>query len=459
MNINKLIAGAMTASLGLIAYGSVPEVSNVTMSQAGWGRLVTVNYTLSAPAVITLDVQTNANTSASENDSGWTSIGGVAVSNARGDVWKKVEAGNRTISWRPDQSWPGHDIANGGARAVVTAWALNNTPDYMVVDISAGAKPNTQRYFPSVDHLPGSLASQTGAITNNPAYKTTMIVMRKIMAKDVIWTMGSTSAETQRCGNNGSGTLTNEDTHQVALTNNYYIGVFLVTQGQWSLIHDVNKFPSNFTNVNGRIMRPVENVCFNEIRMAANSTSAAEGAQEWPGAPYEGSFLNLLRVKTGIDFDLPSEAQWEFAARAGNGDTKWGDGSSIKNNSNDENLDKLGRHYKNNGESSGDRNSGPEYGTAVVGSYKPNNWGIYDMHGNVWEWCLDCFIDNIVDFEHNLEGPVVLAENATHRVVRGGAWSYYAHECRPARRFRVAPSLTSGGGQIGFRLACKAGLD
>lgn len=454
MKINKLIASALTAGLGFVAYGTVPVVSNLEMTQAGWGRLVTIKYDLSATAVVTLDVQTNANTSATADDSGWTSIGGVAVSNARGDVWKKVDAGSRTISWRPDQSWPGHDIAAGGARAVVTAWSLNNTPDYMVVDISEGAKPNTQRYYPSVDFLPGSVAGQTGAVTNNPIYKTTMIVMRKIMAKDVIWTMGSAPGEAGRDS-------VKEASHQVALANNYYIGVFEVTQKQWALLVQGNlQFPSHFTNLECRDMRPVENICFNEIRMAgtdARGNSAVESA-EWPVAPYASSFLGLLRARTGIDFDLPSEAEWEFAARAGNGSPKWGDGSIIHAEGTDENLSRLGRYMKNGGYVDGtalpDQGVGPQNGTAVVGSYKPNDWGLYDMHGNVWEWCLDWYKDDI----SALNGAVNDVESGK-RVIRGGAWQYIAPDCRPARRTATTPGTWNLTGQVGLRLTCRAGLD
>ena len=94
--------------------------------------------------MVTLDVQTNYVENA---ETKWASIGGEALWNTEGDVWKKVDAGTRTISWRPDKSpWAGHKIAAGGARAVVTAWALDNPPNYMVVDISDGARPNTQRY-------------------------------------------------------------------------------------------------------------------------------------------------------------------------------------------------------------------------------------------------------------------------------------------------------------------------
>lgn len=438
MNINKLIAGAMTAGLGLIAYGTVPEVSDVMMKQAGWGRLVTITYTLNASAVVTLDVQTNANTSASADDPGWTSIGGVAVSNAKGDVWKKVEAGSHTITWRPDQSWPGHDIAAGGARAVVTAWSLNNTPDYMVVDISKGAQPNTQRYYPSVDHLPGSVLGQTGAITNNPIYKMTMIVMRKIMAKDVIWTMGSTTFDPNR--NPHYPTIDNESAHHVCLTNNYYIGVFPVTQGQWALIQTEKAKPSYYSGSD----LPVEKVSYNEIRMAANSATAAGDAEEWPAAPYAGSFLDLLRTKTGVDFDLPSEAEWEFAARAGNGDSKWGDGSSILKGNTDENLARLGNY----------QGSGLEK-TTSVGSYKPNDWGLYDVYGNVFEWCLDWYV---ID-RSSLQGAVnnTDSEVSGKRMLRGGSFAYWAPYCRPSCRFAFAPDKDAN--MIGFRLTCKAGLD
>ena len=149
MKISKTICLAgVTALTAFVVADDTPTVSGVTMTQQHPGRLVTITYSLAnAPAVVTLDVQTNC----TENgETRWASIGGQAVCNAQGDVWKKVgTAGtvfNGTIKWRPDLSWEGHVIGVGGARAVVTAWALDNTPDYMVVDISAGAQPDTQKY-------------------------------------------------------------------------------------------------------------------------------------------------------------------------------------------------------------------------------------------------------------------------------------------------------------------------
>ena len=441
-------------------HAAIPEVSNVTMTQAQ-NRRVTITYQLTgAPAVVTLDIQTNANTSATANDPGWTSIGGAAICNAQGDVWKQVSGkATYTITWQPDQTWKdpaenGFKIAANGARARVTAWPIDNTPDYMVVDVSAAAQPNTQKYYPAADFVPGGILGKSD-------YRTTSLVMRKIMAKDVEWTMGSTTLETKR-------NATREATHQVTLTNNYYIGVFPVTQAQWDQIQPSRLAPSYFNNAADRAMRPVEQVCYNEIRNAANSTTA-DTAYDWPHDPNPGSFLGLLRTKTGLDFDLPSEAQWEFAARAGNGDTKWGDGSGILNTDKDGNLDMLGRYERNGGKVlSGSsyaipaQSCGAANGTAIVGSYAPNAWGIYDMHGNMWEWCLDWYEDNInapggkVNIDPAAPANTLSGASGANRVLRGGSWSDAAGYCRPAFRNRIMP--TYRGNSCGFRVACQAGL-
>lgn len=402
MKMNKLMTGAFaltvatSATLPAFADGETPpppSVSGVTMTQAN-DRKVTIEYTLAdGPAVITLDVQTNATPNAAADDPGWTSIGGEAIWNAAGDVWKKVEGDTtHTITWRPDQSWPGHKITGNGARAVVTAWATNNTPDYMVVHLDVSGATT---FYPAADFLPKASFKQEGAaVTNNPAYKTTKFLMRKIEAAGIEWTMGSTAAETQR-------NSTREATHLVKLEDNYYIGVFPVTQAQWDLIQPSRLAPSYFNNAADRAMRPVERVCYNEIRNAANSTTA-DTAYDWPADPNPDSFLGKLRTNTGIDFDLPSKAQWEFAARAGNGDTKWGDGSGILNTDTDANLNKLGRYQRNGGQilkgssySNPAQSCGATNGTAIVGSYAPNSWGLYDTAGNVYEWCLDWYDDNI----------------------------------------------------------------
>ena len=421
-----------------------PQISNVRLEQNSISRRVTVRYDLDEAAVVTMDVLTNG-----------VSIGGANIQNVMGDCFKKVAAGNdHIVWWDPYLSWPDHKFGAGVVSVRMTAWALDNTPDYMVVDVSSAAQPDTQTYYPSAEFLPGGLLS-------NQNYRTTKLVMRKIMAKDVEWTMGSTTLETQR-------NATREATHQVTLTNNYYIGVFPVTQTQWDLIQPSRSAPSYYNNAADRAMRPVEQVCYNEIRNAANSTTA-NTAYDWPADPNPSSFLGKLRTKTGIDFDLPSEAQWEFAARAGNGDTKWGDGSGILNSDADANLDKLGRYQRNGGQvlsgssyANPAQSCGATNGTAIVGSYAPNDWGLYDTAGNVWEWCLDWYADDItahggkVNIDPATPANTLSGASGANRVSRGGSWIYAAGICRPAFRSRDPPSNRLS--YTGFRLLCSAGL-
>ena len=436
--MKKLIIASFAAAASAVLSAAVPEISDVTMSQSAM-RLVTITYNpADAPAVITLDVQTNVTGDV------WASIGGEALWNATGDVWKRVETGSHTITWRPHLSWPDHKIAAGGARAVVTAWALDNTPDYMVVDISAAAQPNTQTYYPGADFVPGGVT--------NSLYKTTTLLMRKIMAKGVTWTMGSTALETAR-------NETREATHLVTLANNYYIGVYEVTQSQWCQVVPSSTIAAYFTG--DRFMRPMENMTFNDIR------SASDASYDWPSDPHPSSFIGQLRSKTGIDFEIPSEAQWEFAARAGNGTGYWNDGSAILNTSVDANLNNLGRYMKNpstNTKANPSKSIDPSVGgTAIVGSYAPNDWGIYDMLGNVWEWCLDWYDEDISTFGGALNidpsAPANTLSGAvtSERVFRGGGWYFGAEYARPA--FRGDAGVTYNYNFIGVRVVCTAGLE
>lgn len=448
MSMKKIGAAAIAISVCASLCAAVPEVAGVTMTQAS-DRLVTIAYTLlDAPAVVTVDIQTNVTSGT------WASIGGANIQQLTGDVWKRVEAGNHTIAWRPDFSWPDHKVADGGARAVVTAWALDNTPDYMVVDISSAAQPNSQTYYPAVEFLPGGILS-------NAAYRTTKMLMRKVMAKNVEWTMGSV---------NETGRQSNERTHSVTLTNNYYIGVFPVTQTQWSQVQTLVSNPSFYTYEGDKAMRPVEQVSFNAIRNSTNKT--ADTAYDWPADPNPKSFLGQLNARTGLRFDLPSEAQWEFAARAGHGEGCYGDGSSILGKDTDSNLDLLGRYAYNGGKiptaagglADALATSGATNGTAIVGSYAPNSWGIYDMHGNVFEWCLDWYVDNInanngkLNIDPAAPEYALTGEKGSGKVIRGGSCNNQASQNRPSFRRTNGQAPSFSWSNIGFRVVCVAGL-
>ena len=449
-NTTKIVAAFSVSTLAVQLAGAVPVVSNVEMRQSS-GKRVNITYSLSEAAVVTLEIQTNANTSASADDPGWASIGGSAVCNAQGDVWKKVAAGAHTITWNPRDTWPDHVIAANGARAKVTAWALDNPPDYMVVDISAGAQPNTQKYYPAVDFLPGG-------ILGNSDYRESSLVMRKVPAAGVEWMMGSIAES----GRNAE----KEASHKAMIADNYYLGVFPVTQSQWALIQTTRQFPSCFQYEADKKWRPVEYVCYNEIRLS-DATTADNAEYYWPNNPHGGSFLGRLRTKTGIAFDMPSEAQWEYACRAGNGEGRWGDGSDYKSSSTDDNLTRLacyGRANIQNSVPEGNTTwSAADGGTMPVGTHEPNAWGFYDMHGNIFEVCLDWCENDIstyggaVNIDPNAPAKTLSGVNGVYRVWRSGSYRHSAAACRSAYR---TEGIANGRYNIaGLRLACPASAE
>ena len=142
MNIRKLSVSVLATATSAALTAAVPEISNVVMAQAN-DRLVTITYTLAdAPAVVTVDVQTN------NANGGWASIGGEAVWNAKGDVWKKVGDGltegnstSGTITWRPDHSWPDHKIADGGESAASPRRDKDTRPSALVAARERGEGP------------------------------------------------------------------------------------------------------------------------------------------------------------------------------------------------------------------------------------------------------------------------------------------------------------------------------
>lgn len=439
--MNRIFAFSAITAIATVSQAAVPSVSSVTMSQDD-NRTVTITYKLAnAPAVVTVDIETNAGNNV------WASIGGQHIQRVTGDVWKKVSGKDtdiHEIKWRPDKDWPDHQVADGNARAKVTAWALNSTPNYMVVDITAGAQPNTQRYYPSKEFVPGG-------VLGNTDYRTSKLLMRRIPAKDIEWTAGSLSEYGR--------TAARETQFLATLTNDFYIGVFEITQQQWLGL--TGKSPSYFAT-DGQ-MRPVEQVCINEIRHTGVGATDRKGGY-WPNAPYAGSFLDLLRGRTGLDFDLPFEAQWEFACRAGCGDGYWNNGLPYTSSETDSNL--PGR-FKTKGLVDGQEpaaNCGPEHGTAICGGSDPNGWGLYDMHGNVAEWCMDWFSNDISSLKglpnvwmDDPAKPALDNHGATdYRPVRGGCWNEKSANCRSA--FRDAQK-SSAYRTRGLRVTCTAGLD
>ena len=145
------------------------------------------------------------------------------------------------------------------------------------------------------------------------------------------------------------------------------------------------------------------------------------------------TYRNL--IPNGYKFDLPTEAQWEYACRAGT-TTSLNSGKNITSNGSCYNLDEVG-WYSNNSDGY----------THEVGQKKPNAWGIYDMHGNVWEWCRDWYGDYPSASVTDPTGP----NGGSNRVLRGGSWFSDARDCRSADRINYYPGSRSN--ELGFRLA------
>ena len=397
------VAAAVTMGAGA-AY-AVPAVSNVQMTQRAGTRVVDITYDLAGEAaIVTLGIETNG-----------VAIPDSAVTRLSGDVSVVIQPGtDRHIVWNAGADWPEHAVTN--ARARVTAWSTNAPPQVMVVDLSGGQNTNAYpvSYYPSMDALP------YGGVTNS-LYKADYLVMRKIPSGG--FNMGEYPATTA-----------------VTLSRDFYAGVFEVTQEQWYNVMGGAR-AANFTDAASRAFRPMEMVSYGDIR-GTNDSAYAE------------SFVGRLRTKTGLSgFDLPTEAQWEFACRAGT-DTCFNDGDAAANVSGANAytnawLDALGRYKFNGGFIDGvtapAAGCGPANGTAIVGSYAPNAWGLYDTHGNVWEWCLDWY-------QAALEGGADPdgADSGSYRVVRGGGWNYPASDCRSARRGSDGPSGRYP--SLGFRL-------
>ena len=285
------------------------------------------------------------------------------------------------------------------------------------------------------------------AVTNDVKYKTTHLVMRKIPAAGKIWKIGSPSGEEGR-----NMALDDETQHNVKLTQDYYIAVFETTQAQHKKFRTVSRTPA-FT---GDTL-PMETVHYSALRGNLTTLDANGEKVNWPTnsnkhAIYASSDIGNLRSKfDGLEFDLPTEAQWEFACRAGTTNAL-NSGKSLRR------AGDPAYYWKNdfpNFNEVGWCVSNALATTHIVGLKKPNAFGLYDMHGNVAEQCInwrgdyDAFqpgADPIVD-------PTGPASDNSNRNVRGGDWTQTAPYGRSALRDYNSAYYT-GYSRIGFRLVC-----
>ena len=406
--IRLVVCACLAGYFARDAVAADPTITDVTVRQRWpWSRLVDIDYVLTCDPTQRADVAVTAYNA--------VTVLGLPANSLSGD-FSTVAQGARRIVWDPGKSAYTNDLLSQ-FHVQLTPSAV---PSYMIVDLtkSAGAEGQiTYRY---------DWSGNWYDITNHTEHMTTNLVLRRIPA----------------------GTFVNGASQLVTLTNSFYVGVFEITQEQWKNV--MGSYPDS-TYVVERSTRPAEKIAYTTIR----GSSAGTG---WPnsGGVDSASFIGQLRSKTGLAaFDLPTEAQWEYACRARTA-TVYNDGDPTANTSGPTNrwLSALGRYRYNggqiyNGTSWSDPSSayGPTNATAKVGSYRPNAWGLYDMHGNVHEYCLDWYGDTRpggVD----PSGPA--SNSSSQRVIRGGGWQNTADICASA--WRGPYSQATPINQVGLRV-------
>lgn len=243
-----------------------------------------------------------------------------------------------------------------------------------------------------------------GVVDLNPPVTETFTVngvsFKMVDVEGGTFTMGATSEQ-------GSDAYDREYPAHAVTLSSYSIGETEVTQALWIAVMDNN--PSYFTIKNGyleNLQRPVESVSWDDCQ----------------------TFITKLNELTGKQFRLPTEAEWEFAAR---GATK----SKIYKYAGSNDINEVAWFVNNS-----------DYKTMPVATKAPNELGLYDMSGNVWEWCQDWYSDYSSDAQTNPTGPV----SGSYRVFRGGSWYYDASHCRVSSRNKYPLNRSN---VLGLRLA------
>jgi len=434
-----VLAGFAFASLSLPVCATVANVTVDSVSQDASTRRVTVAYTLDAPAIVTLGVETN------RGDGVFVSIGEENITGVFGDANRVLEAGSKTLYWNPLQSWAGRRVpyseGTSGMRFKVTAWDLKQPPDWMTVDL---AMPSNVAYYVSAAQVPGGITDER--------YKTSIVLLRKIPAAGVTWKMGAPLGEVGQYYTQGATTYdyrNRETLHNVTLSADYYMAVYEVTRKQYSHAGFGNSMPLSLDQYADSAIRPVAKVSYANIRGSSNGSLWPSRSNPSLAHAVDGnSALGRLRVHTGLAFDLPTEAQWEYACRAGV-DTAINNGTNMTQPNKDLAMYVVGW---TGGNSMNELAEGEPEGRAThaVGRRVPNAWGLYDMHGNVWEFCLDWY-DRTATQSSDPEVDPLGLDTGTYRSTRGG--SYVDGEANARCAFREYTNPTStGNDHVGFRL-------
>lgn len=401
----RMLAGVVLLCLAGVA-ADVPRVesSSVRLSQA-FTRRVDVRYVLEdAPAIVTFDLLTNG-----------VSVGVSLLTNAVGDVNRVVAPGERFIHWNPWETWPNVTLTNVDIRAELTVWATNAPPDYLAIDLTKPQWPVT--YYTCEDALPW------GGVWLNETYKDQVILMRRIHAAGQTFMEGSPEDE------DGRWTDGRETVRPVSLSQDYYLGIYMLTVAQYKrmVLEECEQIEDR--------LKPKYLLSYDALR-----GTPASGI-DWPttGHGQVGGLLAVWRSRCGgLELDLPTSAQWEFACRAGSVKGIPPGVNAVTGVYDDYNVTLDAQIGSGN----------------IVGTKSSNAWRLFDMVGNGFEWCLDWEQESGRTSEAVLDpvGPEHVGSKGSYRVCRSG----YKHAtlgtrfCRPA--FRTSNEARYFSTDLGVRL-------
>ena len=439
---------------GVASAFAAPSVSDVQASPKAGGTAVRVAYTLgNEPAVVTLGLYEKAT---------GAYIAEAAYTNLSGDVNCLVQPGRRFITWTKAAGWSRTD-ADIDVR--LRAWPTNCPPDYLVLDLTDKAKAKPARYYVSTNAFPVPLA--------DVMYRTSHLVMRKIPAANVEWRMGSPEQEAERAkGYTRAGTTeysAGENLHYVRLTEDYYLGIYPVTYrqhangsgqglsyGAWGQTafasvrrDDWPYAPTQFVSLRSWMHdndKGCDGNCAAHILAWPEDGHAIDAAKSLKCEKSTGTYTPYLRDwrnNYGFEFDIPTDAQWEFACRAGTLGMTYNDNRAAYTNLVPQaKLDDIAWNVNNS------YNSAAECHTAqVVGQKQPNAFGLYDMLGNVFEWCLDVKHAPAISADTTVDpvGATGVANNRNRQcILRGGSFCSPVGLCRSAARVKcIVPGLNN----------------
>lgn len=388
-------------------------VSDVVVRQRWpWGREVDVYFTLSgATGPVSVEPK-------------FTARGGERIplaSEALTGARFYLENGRHHLTWNPSADfYAGRTLFAD----VDVEFEIVSNPLYMVVDLNSYKTSTNQVEYVCAEDLRsgrwGDWEERDGTVvwtgvTNGLAYRQNKLALRYVPpTTSAEWTAakgkssftlgaadGIPDADSPTDDSSGAVCSVSRCRPQgeVTLTRGYWIGVFEVTQWQWTKLGMGN--PAKYRNADGT--RPIESCSWRDLRGRNQAGDAKGTGANWPRNGFtvlSGTYLARLRARTGLMFDVPTEAQWEYAARAGADGLRDGELADVARFAQD-----------------------ADSATAVVGSYRPNAWGLYDTLGNVREitrsaW--DASGYKAADFGADPKGQNL---GDPYRVSRGGGWN------------------------------------